>query len=120
MYLTVSLLILNAVLLFVIGYLLGERNAAKSLALATLKTSDIKSEAATVSLGVPRAPRNSPQLDQNQQRPGLARRVVSPSEVIARARQEKDGLINATPKVPPAVQDDFLRDAGAVVASAAD
>jgi hypothetical protein len=103
-----SLVVLLMASLTMNGYLFGKMQKPVEAA----KAPEIKLEPAAFA-GVPRAPRNE---DQNQQ-PGIARKIVSPSEAIARARQEKDGLV--TTKVPPAIKNGFLKDAEAVVASSA-
>jgi len=108
-----TLTVLLMASLAVNGYLLGQRNATKVI--APIAPPPTRTEAAAV-FQVPRQPNA---VSGREQRYQTGRKIVSPSEAIARAQQERDGLVREMPKVPPAVKQEFLRDAGAVVASPA-
>ena len=108
-----TLTILLMASLSINGYLLGQRNATRPV--KPVIEPPTRTEAAAV-FQVPRQPNA---VSGREQRYQTGRKIVSPSEAIARAQQERDGLVREMPKVPPAVKQEFLRDAGAVVASPA-
>jgi hypothetical protein len=103
------------------GYLFGKINAARPV--EPVKEPAVKSEPSYIFGGpvIPRQPETNTNTGRDQRYAAPARRIVSPSEAIARDRREKDGLVptQQQPKVPAAVQEKFLEDAGAVVASSA-
>lgn len=102
------------------GYFLGITHSGNLTDPTPAKESDIQSESA-MTHRIPRQPENmrSSEREKDNFPSGMPRRVVSPSEAIAADRQRRDGLVRETPRVPAAIKDDFLKDAGAVVASPA-
>jgi hypothetical protein len=103
------------VLLFAVGYLMGERNARVD---APKSKPIIEIPAAPPIIQVPKAP-----PAQNNQSGMKPLRIVSPREAIYAEQQKRDGLVpTPTPKppaesIPPALKTEFLKDAEAVVAS---
>jgi hypothetical protein len=102
------------------GYLFGKLNAVRPV--EPVKE-PVKTEASrTLDFpNIPRMPETNTSTGRDQRYAAAARRIVSPSEAIARDRAQKDGLVptQPQPKVPAAVEKKFLEDAGAVVASSA-
>jgi hypothetical protein len=99
------------------GYLLGARQTSPLVNLA--KEPETKPQAAANIPTIPRQPESMRSNGNDNPPAGMPRRIVSPSEAIAADRQKRDGLVRETPRVPAAIKDDFLKDAGAVVASPA-
>jgi hypothetical protein len=104
------------------GYLYGLRRATNPA--ETVKEPAIRPEPA-MTFGfptVPRPPETNTETGREQRfSAGTGRRIVSPTEAITREKQKRDGLVptQEQPKVPPAIKNGFLKDAGAVVASSA-
>lgn len=103
------------------GYLFGKLNAARPV--EPVKEPAPRTEPVFTFRvpSVPRQPETNTNTGRDQRYAAAARRIVSPSEAIARDRREKDGLVPTQPQpsVPAAVEKKFLEDAGAVVASSA-
>ena len=94
------------VLLFVVGYFMGERNAKR-----VEQTPPISAKAVSEPQRVPPAP---------PENTGYGRlKVRSPREVIFEEQQKRDGIVPTPkiPQIPPAVRKDFLKEAEAVAAS---
>lgn len=110
-----ALTVLLMASLAVNGYLLGARSVMRPV---EVKPDEIKLEQPAVTNQVPRPPRINTETGK-EQRYQTGMKFVSPREAINREMQKREGLITETPQVPAAIKSDFLKEAGAVVASPA-
>jgi hypothetical protein len=101
------------ILLFAVGYLLGERRgrAAEKIEFKPKpeKIYDTLAGEPTPNYPIPNAPRGQPP-PQPRTTPGV--RIVSPREAIFHEMQKRDGLVDRPPeRMPPAVAAEFLTEA---------
>jgi hypothetical protein len=115
-FIVTALGMIASVLLFVVGYLLGERSARTVPQTIIERKPEIQTP---VTKQVPKAPANTSVNKNNSPVGGL--RVVSPREAIAAERQKRDGIVRTAPpeRIPVEVANEFMQEAGAVVASTA-
>jgi len=115
-FILTALAITIGVLLFAIGYLLGERKTIKPA--AAVQPPQVQPASQPVVNQVPKAPRNQP-TNNEPTRHGM--RVVSPREAIMGEMAKRDGLVRKAPveKIPVEVANEFMQEAGAVVANTA-
>ena len=102
------------ILLFLVGYLLGERRRPETA--AKPEPVNKPAESPTVSpYKIPKAPPTIPpesSVGNGRGRGGGGIRVVSPREAIFQDRQKRDGLLEAgVERIPPAVAQEFLNEA---------
>jgi len=102
---------LISLLLFTVGYLLGERKG-----IGSVKPNDAAPDRQppiepAVKYPIPRAPRTTRPNSQPDRSSGV--RVVSPREAIFNEMRRRDGIVDEPPPemIPPAVANEFLNEA---------
>ena len=109
---TAALATIISVLLFAVSFLLGERRAKRQETARVQEAEPIPAqEPAAISDPIPQTSRRTRSQTENNQLP-KGMRIVGPAEAIARARREKDGLVEE--RVPPAVAEEFLTEANQI------
>jgi hypothetical protein len=111
---TATLAAVIGILLFAVGFLMGERRARIQETARVHETEPVPAQepAANPSYPIPQAPsrRTTPGLRSTTgSRHAGGVRIVGPQEAIARALREKDGLVEEL--VPQQVANDFLAEA---------
>jgi hypothetical protein len=116
-FILAALAITIGVLLFAIGYLLGERKTIKPA--ATVQQPQVQAASQPVINQVPKAPRSQTSTNNDPIHHGM--RVVSPREAIMGEMMKRDGVVRTPPveKIPVEVANEFMQEAGAVVANTA-
>ena len=106
---TATLAAVISILLFAVGFLLGERRAVAERKTRVHDAEPVaKEEPAANPLPIPKAPRRTPGPPSTTGSRHTGIRVVGPQEAILRERQRRDGLVE---NVPPAVANEFLTEA---------
>ena len=97
------------ILLFLVGYLLGERRREPKMLPGNTEFLDLPPKQAEIptEYRIPKAP---PSEYRPGHKPGGIR-ILSPREAIFKEMQKRDGLTDQPEPVPPAVAHEFLKEA---------